>query len=240
MVVESRPTPRTREDIVKVVNVFRPKPTYSSVVATIALFLALGGSVYAATQLPKNSVGRKQLRKNSVASSKVKDGSLLSSDFKAGQLPRGPQGPPGATGAQGLPGARGPGAVKLYFDAGNDNQLVTMGTVGPWTLRAQCINGGASVPAPFAIFAEGPGSADVASTSQFNSEPPEAGFTHVELSEEERIFSIGVKSPSHYRVAGTMILSAEPTDPVVTVPFTILSDAGARRCTFAGNAVPAG
>jgi hypothetical protein len=116
-----------------------------------------------------------------------------------------------------------------------------MGTVGPWTLSAQCIDTGSpSVPAPFAIFAEGPGSADITYTSQLNTEPPLVGATHAELSEEERIFSIGVKSPAQDRITGTMILSAEPSDPVVTVPFTILSDAGARRCRFAGNAVPAG
>jgi hypothetical protein len=35
----------------------RSKVTYANVVATLALFVALGGSAYAATQLPKNSVG---------------------------------------------------------------------------------------------------------------------------------------------------------------------------------------
>ena len=31
--------------------------TYANVVASLALFLALGGAAYAATQLPQNSVG---------------------------------------------------------------------------------------------------------------------------------------------------------------------------------------
>ena len=37
-------------------STFRSQLTYANVVATLALFLALGGGAYAATQLPKNSV----------------------------------------------------------------------------------------------------------------------------------------------------------------------------------------
>lgn len=75
------------------------------VISVIALFVALGGSSYAALKLPKNSVGEKQIRKSAVTSVKVKDGSLLATDFRNGQLPRGEKGEPGATGAT---GARGP------------------------------------------------------------------------------------------------------------------------------------
>lgn len=80
-------------------------------VALLALFISLGGVSYAATQLPKNSVGSKQLkknavtakkiRKNAVNSKKVKDRSLLARDFKPGQLPQGPR---GETGPAGPPG----------------------------------------------------------------------------------------------------------------------------------------
>src|SRR3954453_21723387 len=80
----------------------RSKLTYANVVATLALFLALGGGAYAAFKLPKNSVGSKQIKKNAVRTSKVKPGSLLANDFKPGQLPRGPQ---GVRGLRGLPGA---------------------------------------------------------------------------------------------------------------------------------------
>jgi hypothetical protein len=90
-------------------------------VALLALFVALGGTTYAATTLPKNSVGTRQLRhgavtgaklhKSAVTAVKVKAHSLLASDFEAGQLPAGPQGPrgvQGATGAQGPAGPTGP------------------------------------------------------------------------------------------------------------------------------------
>ncbi|MEV4419674.1 collagen-like protein [Patulibacter sp. NPDC049589] len=89
------------------------------VVSTIALFVALGGTGYAAVKLPAKSVGSKQLKASAVTSDKVKNGSLTAKDFKSGQLkagkagvpgpagPSGPQGVPGATGAQGPQGATG-------------------------------------------------------------------------------------------------------------------------------------
>jgi len=54
----------------------RTKLTYANVIATIALFIALSGGAYAASQLPKNSVGSRQLKKNSVTAAKIKDGAV--------------------------------------------------------------------------------------------------------------------------------------------------------------------
>lgn len=85
------------------------KPSPAMLVALVAMFVALGGSSYAALALPKNSVGKEQLKKNSVTSVKVKRGSLLTSDFKASQRKklRGPQGVQGVAGTQGVQGAPG-------------------------------------------------------------------------------------------------------------------------------------
>jgi hypothetical protein len=97
----------------------RARLTYANVVATIALFIALGGSSYAALNLPRNSVGSEQ----------VKPGSLRASDFKASELsnlrgPRGRRGPVGATGARGANGARGltgaAGTVRAYATVSAD------------------------------------------------------------------------------------------------------------------------
>jgi hypothetical protein len=54
----------------------RRRLNYANVMATVALFVALGGSAYAAIQLPKNSVGPKQLKKNAVTTAKVKNGAI--------------------------------------------------------------------------------------------------------------------------------------------------------------------
>jgi hypothetical protein len=44
--------------------------------ALLALFIALGGTTYAATALPTNSVGAKQLKKNAVTNPKIKNGAV--------------------------------------------------------------------------------------------------------------------------------------------------------------------
>jgi hypothetical protein len=55
----------------------RSKLTYANVIATLALFIAMGGaSAVAATQLAKNSVGTKQLKADSVTAAKIKNGAI--------------------------------------------------------------------------------------------------------------------------------------------------------------------
>jgi hypothetical protein len=83
----------------------RSSLTYANVIATLALFLALGGGAYAAFKLPNNSVTSRQIKNNAVTSPKVKNRSLLAQDFKAGQLPAGPRGPQGVQGVQGVDGS---------------------------------------------------------------------------------------------------------------------------------------
>jgi hypothetical protein len=90
--------------------------SYSNVIATMALFIALGGGAYAATKISKNSVGTAQLKANAVISSKVKNRSLLAADFKAGQLPQGPKGDQGIQGEKGLKGDKGDAGT---FDTSN-------------------------------------------------------------------------------------------------------------------------
>jgi len=87
------------------------KPTASMAVALTALVVALGGTSYAALQLPAGSVDTQALKNyavthskvasNAITSSRVQDGSLTATDFKAGQLPQGPAGPAGPSGANG-------------------------------------------------------------------------------------------------------------------------------------------
>jgi hypothetical protein len=89
----------------------RAKVTYANVVASLALFVALGGISYAAIALPKNSVGPKQLKANAVTGVKVKDGSLSKADFAPGDLPAGPTGAAGPKGDTGAPGPKGADAT---------------------------------------------------------------------------------------------------------------------------------
>ena len=83
----------------------RQRLTYANVTATLALFIALGGTSYAAVQIPRNSVGADQLRPSSVRSSEVKDRGLQLRDLSLGTRsslrgargPAGPQGPAGGS-----------------------------------------------------------------------------------------------------------------------------------------------
>ena len=99
-------------------------------VAYLALFVALGGTSYAAVKLPAASVGARELKANAVTARTVKDGSLLARDFKTGQLPAGPQGPQGPQGPKGDPGTVD---TSQFFDKGASDaryaQKCGLGTV---------------------------------------------------------------------------------------------------------------
>jgi hypothetical protein len=69
--------------------------------ALLALFVALGGTSYAAAKLPRNSVGPAQLQPNAVTSADVKNRTLRPQDFRRGTLLRGPKGATGPRGATG-------------------------------------------------------------------------------------------------------------------------------------------
>lgn len=118
----------------------RPRPAFANVTASLALFIALGGTSYAITKLPKNSVG----------STQVRDGSLQRKDLSTTAVPRGPrglQGPAGAEGPRGLQGARGLASVWIARQAATAVQLSGQGgqetqvrridglPAGAWLLR---------------------------------------------------------------------------------------------------------
>jgi hypothetical protein len=139
----------------------RARLSYGNVVATLALFIALGGTSYAALKLPRNSVGNAQIRNDAVTSAKVQNGSLLLEDFSAAQQAAlhgapgapgsqgalGPQGPKGDVGPQGLPGA--PGATNVVVHTKDLGPLAAKATA---TATVTCsagehaITGGASSP----------------------------------------------------------------------------------------------
>jgi hypothetical protein len=61
-------------------------PSPALVVSLVALFVALGGTTYAATTLAANSVGTKQLKKNAVTSPKIKKGAVTASKINTSGL----------------------------------------------------------------------------------------------------------------------------------------------------------
>jgi hypothetical protein len=119
----------------------RSRLTYANVMATVAVFLALGGSSYAALrvgsrQLVDNSVRTKDIRNNDVRSKDVRNSTLLKRDFKPGQLPAGPTGPRGLQGLKGDKGDRGdPGISGLQRVGGTTTPT---NTTSPKFAPVQC------------------------------------------------------------------------------------------------------
>jgi trimeric autotransporter adhesin len=63
----------------------RERLTYANVMATAAVFLALGGGAYAAN-VAKNSVGASQIKKNAVAASEIKANAVGASETATGSV----------------------------------------------------------------------------------------------------------------------------------------------------------
>ncbi|HEY3614032.1 MAG TPA: hypothetical protein VGK92_10015 [Gaiellales bacterium] len=89
------------------------RPRYADVAATLALVLALGGTSYAVTVLPRDSVGTAQIKANAVTKGKL--AANVRTTGPAGPRGRdgvaGPTGPIGLTGAAGTIGLRGPAGL---------------------------------------------------------------------------------------------------------------------------------
>ena len=130
----------------------RSRVSYANVTASLALFVALGGTAAAAMTLPRDSVGSTQIRtnavraseiakdavqsrgiaKDAVGSSEIEDNDIRLADISAGarsslqgaQGPAGPRGTPGQTGPQGPAGPTA-AAVGDAFDppAGPDETM---------------------------------------------------------------------------------------------------------------------
>lgn len=104
---------------------FRGRLTYSNVVSTLCLMLLIGGgTAYAATRLPRNSVGSAQLRKGAVTPAKLSGGAK-------GAL-TGPQGQAGNDGARGATGPQGPNGDTGARGPSNAITKVNSGFV-PWS-----------------------------------------------------------------------------------------------------------
>ena len=87
--------------------------SYANVMSTLALFVALGGTSYAAVKLPSKSVGEKQLRSGAVTSSAIRDGAVAAKDLAPGAIATGPRGPRGVAGPGGPQGPAGAGLAPL-------------------------------------------------------------------------------------------------------------------------------
>jgi hypothetical protein len=84
--------------------------SYANVVATLALFIALGGTSYAALKLPKNSVGSTQIKTGAVHTGEIANRTIRLGDISVSAR----NSLRGQTGPQGVAGPAGAGAVKHF------------------------------------------------------------------------------------------------------------------------------
>ncbi len=177
----------------------RRRVTYANVMATVAVFIALGGASYAATQLPKNSVGSAQLKSGAVTLPKLSAAAKQALHGEIGPIgpqgergndgasgARGPTGNTGPSGAQGSTGVRGPtGSTGPQGPTGATGTTGVIGPTGPTG-----VTGSAG-----ATGARGPSNAYVAGTTEATTVLPTA-VSSVQLPE------------GHYLVAFTVPMQA--------------------------------
>jgi hypothetical protein len=130
------------------------RPSPALVVAIVALVVAMFGTAYAATQLPKNSVGTKQLKANAVTKAKIKKNAITTAKIKKNAV----------TGAK----------VKDHSLTGNDINLDKLGTV-PLANVANTANALAPMEATHQVGAPG----EPAFLDGSSNPPSEEGFSFV-------------------------------------------------------------
>jgi hypothetical protein len=111
----------------------RQRLTYANVMATVAVFIALGGTGYAVSSLPARSVGSKQLRTSAVSSRAINDRTIRLRDIsrstrtalRGATGAQGPAGPPGPTyhAAIDSAGGRARGNATSSSGWGGDNTI---------------------------------------------------------------------------------------------------------------------
>jgi hypothetical protein len=124
--------------------------------SSIAVFLVLGGAAFAASQLPKNSVGAKQLKKNAVTTAKIKNGAVTGSKVNLSTLGKVPSSTnsdfaTNATNAETVGGSH-LGYAHITFsgttpqvDASQSSAGVTVAKSNPFVAATSCVS------APFVL-----------------------------------------------------------------------------------------
>ena len=207
----------------------RPKP--ATVISLMALFIALGGTGYAAIKLPANSVGTKQLKKNAVTLQKIKP--------SAQKALRGPQGDPGPQGPQGGRGATGPqgaGPVRLDWSgtaaAGTTSTLYSRAGL---SIKAQCSAG----PTVTVKLGATGGTGAAANATWTHEESDQPTTTTQQGGIANGVLDVGATASGDFRrVEGQAVLRSADGSLVVSVVFHAFVNSSGGACKVDGTAAP--
>lgn len=222
-------------------QMLRRKLTYANVIATLALFIAIGGaSAFAASQLAKNSVGTKQLKKNSVTAAKIKNGAVTGAKINLSTVGKVPSASTADTAAEA--GTLQGKAASAFMQGGGQF----------FSARRELGLGASNVP-----FLSLPGLGSVTATCQAGTTFPRGGFTFVNnsgLTMEETVHakggadgttavngkSVGL-ALSEYVGAWTVQLATRSPQPIVaTLDLSFLKTDAENGCNMIGQATLAG
>jgi hypothetical protein len=124
-------------------------------IGLIALFVALGGTSYAATQLPSNSVGSRQIQAGAITTAKIRDGAITAAKLSPGlrarlgmtrpNRPTPVTAPTPVTGPAPAATWRDPGISAAINSAGQtivSQKIVTVQVTAPWVPTGLSITAG--------------------------------------------------------------------------------------------------
>jgi hypothetical protein len=205
--------------------------------SSIAVFLVLGGAAaFAATQLPKNSVGSKQLKKNAVTTAKIKKGAVTGAKVNVSGFPKVPtaasaDNATNATNASHAANADtigGLGVKKFFYTSNTSSAVTQVVSLGGLTLNASCPAGNLEA---------------FATTSVGESEIHAGGsilFEEESFYNENDFFSTSSKffflAESEADSNEGTLTYATPGGSVVTVVFLSEEDSLNHNCVLAGTA----
>lgn len=230
--------------------------TFANVIAMLALCLSLGGVSYAATALPRGSVGTHELARKAVTGPKLAARSVhkrnLSKKLRR-EIAAKRQGPAGPQGDPGPRGEAGPGAARIHYlaPAGEAPEPQTVLDEGGFRIRATCLEGEEEPgEVQIAIYLYSAAGGTIA-LSVVDNEPereggegegsrPRADVFRASLPAGEELGPVGpraVEEFDHWSLVSGLYIGDDGR--TLDLEMMVEADSKSGRCTLEGTAVPA-
>jgi hypothetical protein len=237
-----------------------PRLSYANVMATLAVFLGLGGGAYAAVSLPARSVDTKHIKRHAVTRPKlaaraVDTHQLARRAVTLKRLSRGVRarlnrvGRPGPQGPRGPAGAAGPSARRLNYraDATATPSRTTVLDVEGFAITAACVLDGGNVRLDLTLTSsEDAIVQDMFSVDQGTDPGDSNTQTGTSTGNVQIPLSAGVafpagippvSAPNYLRSIATVIVTSGSR--TITLNVAAIADADPQQCSVAGTAVSA-